>query len=92
MEFTTEQKNYWRKMAGLTNEYLNDRIDLELLVAGLNELFGNMHIADKEIQKEWYDRWIPLQIFTQETEEKVPREVRKMTVSQIKEYLESKAG
>lgn len=77
-------------MIKLTEEYISDKVDFEFLVVGLEGLMNEMKITDKGFQKEWYDHWIPLQIIGQETEEKVPKDVRKMTILKIKEYLESK--
>lgn len=74
-------------MIKLIDEYFENKVTFSYLVPSLEGLLDSSEIKDKEVVKEWYDFWTPLEIINAETEISVSKEEKEKTAQEMKKYL-----
>ena len=89
MNFSDHQKQIWKKMLKLTQDYLEDKIEFSYLVSGLEGALDASDFKDNKLIKTWYDYWTPLEIINAETELEISLQEKKRVVEQMKQYLET---
>lgn len=66
MQFNEHQLKLWGSMIQLVDDYLENKITFEDLVPSLEGLLDASEIKDKDVIKEWYDFWTPLEVINAE--------------------------
>jgi hypothetical protein len=87
MEFNEHQINLWKSMIKLIDEYSENKVNFNYLVSSLEGLLDTSEIKDKDIIKEWYDFWTPLEMINAETEIIVSDKEKERVTQEMKKYL-----
>lgn len=82
------QVNLWKTMIKLIEDYLENKIEFRYLVNSLEGLIDASEIKNKEVVKEWYSHWGPLEMINAETEITISSEEKNKTAQEMKEYLQ----
>jgi len=74
-------------MIKLIDEFFQNKVTFNYLVPSLEGLLDNSEFKDKDIPKEWYDFWTPLEIINAETEINVSNNEKEKVTQEMKNYL-----
>lgn len=87
MNFNEHQIRLWESMNTLVDDYLENKITFDYLVPSLEGILDSIEIKDKDIVKEWYDVWTPLEIINAEKDTNISNQDKEKVAKEMKKYL-----